>query len=392
LPGPLKDGDINRRASACIVTHPQPDANVCSRGSPAEVEDSRVDRSFAARAPIGRLTRPLSFALPRGATARRLGIALAVLALLGGGWLLLRNSPLVAVEHVQIAGVQGVDAGPIDAALRGAARRMSTLNVNVGALRAAVAPYRVVRAVSATTEFPHGLRIHVVEQLPVAALSVGGAHTAVAADGVVLGPELLARLHAPLPAITLAGPPGQADLRAGAHGSEGRAGLIENAAVRAELAVLGAAPRVLLGWVSKVFTGREGLTVAMRGGVLIYFGDATRPHAKWLAAARVLADPSSAGATYVDVRAPERPAAGTTAAGGLEGGATPAQVGASDPTSAALANVLAEAVNGSSGVTTSAAPTSTAAGATPAPTDTESSAAAPAAASTEAEASSSTSG
>ena len=103
---------------------------------------------------IGRLARPLSFALPRGAVAKRLGIALAILALLGGGWLLLRKSPLVSVEHVQIAGVQGVDAGPIDAALRGAAHGMSTLNVNVGALRAAVAPYGVVRAVSVTTEFP----------------------------------------------------------------------------------------------------------------------------------------------------------------------------------------------------------------------------------------------
>ncbi len=124
--------------------------------------------------------------------------------------------------------------------------------------------------------------------------------------------------------------------------------------------MLGAAPRVLLGWVSRVFEGHEGLTVAMRTGLLLYFGDATRPHAKWLSAARVLADPSSAGATYVDVRAPERPAAGTTSAGGLAGGAAPAaQASASDPTSAALANTLAEAVSGDSGVNTSSAPAST---------------------------------
>ena len=319
-----------------------------------------MDRTFVARAPIGRLSRPFAFkfALPRPTTSR-LCVALAVLALLGGGWLWLRNSPLVAVERVQISGVQGVEAGSIDTALRSAARQMSTLNVSVGSLRAAVARFRVVRDLSVSTSFPHGLRIRVVEQLPVASLSVGGAHTAVAADGVVLGSELLARLHAQLPTIVLAGSPAFADLRS-------LGGRVENATVRAQLSLLGAAPRVLLGWVSKVSMGHEGLTVAMRGGVLIYFGDATRPHAKWLAAARVLADPSSAGATYVDVRAPERPAAGTNAAGGLEGGATPAQVGASDPTSAALANVLAEAVNGSSGVITSTAPTSTAASATPA--------------------------
>ncbi len=319
------------------------------RGSPAEVEDSRVDRSIAARAPIGRLTRPLAFALPRGATARRLAIALAVLALLGGGWLLLRNSPLVSVEHVQIAGVRGVDAGPIDAALRGAARGMSTLNVNVGALRAAVARFHVVRDLSVSTSFPHGLRIHVVEQLPVAAVSVGGVRTAVAADGVVLGPTfpaLLASERVPLPAITLA---------AGSLAPLG--GHIENATARAELSVLGAAPRVLLGWVSKVFIGPEELTVTMRNGVSIYFGDATRPHAKWLSAARVLADPSSAGATYVDVRAPERPAAGTTAAGGLAGGNTSTgQTSATDATSAALANVLAEAISGGSGTASATNP------------------------------------
>ncbi|HEY4812622.1 MAG TPA: hypothetical protein VIH71_16355, partial [Solirubrobacteraceae bacterium] len=42
----------------------------------------------------------------------------------------------------------------------------------------------------------------------------------------------------------------------------------------------------------------------------VYFGDATRPHAKWLSLARVLADSSSAGASYVDVRVPGHPAAG----------------------------------------------------------------------------------
>ncbi len=57
-------------------------------------------------------------------------------------------------------------------------------------------------------------------------------------------------------------------------------------------------------------SGRAGLTVAMRDGLLVYFGDASRPHAKWLALAAVLADSSSAGADYVDVRLPERPAAG----------------------------------------------------------------------------------
>jgi cell division protein FtsQ len=311
--------------------------------------------------PIGRMPRTLTFTLPRGATAGRLGIALTVLALFGGGWLWLRDSPLVAVRQVQIAGVQGPDAAGIDAALSAAARRMSTLDVSVGALRAAVAPFRVVRTLSAVASFPHGLRISVVEQPPVAALSVAGVRTAVAADGVLLGPTLLADAPVPLPVIAATDSSAPVDLRVGAH-SQGWAGRVHDATVRGELSVLGAAPGVLLGWVSRVFTGREGLTVAMRGGLLIYFGEDTRPHAKWLSAARVLADPSSAGATYVDVRAPERPAAGTTAAGGLEGSAAPAQVSASDPTSAALASALAEAVSGSPDPTMPAASSAAGAG------------------------------
>src|SRR3984957_13950334 len=61
------------------------------------------------------------------------------LPLLGGGWLLLRNSPFVAVQRVQISGVHGAQASEIDAALTAAARRESTLNVSAGNLRSAVA-------------------------------------------------------------------------------------------------------------------------------------------------------------------------------------------------------------------------------------------------------------
>jgi cell division protein FtsQ len=309
-----------------------------------------VARSYAAQPgssgwafPVGRFARslPRPLALARHATPRRLAGALAALALLGGGWLWLRDSSLVAVEHVQIRGVQGVDAGEIDAALQVAARRMSTLNVNVAALRAAVKPFRVVRDLSVSTSFPHGLRIDVVEQLPVAVLSADGVRTAAAADGVVLGSGPLAGQANSLPAIALASPAGPP----GAH--------VRDATTRAELSVLGAAPGVLLGWVAKVYSGSEGLTVAMRGGVSIYFGAATRARAKWLAAARVLADPSSAGATYVDVRDPERPAAGTSAVGGLEDASPQAGgVSAGDPTSAVLANALAEAVSENGGAVT----------------------------------------
>jgi cell division protein FtsQ len=214
--------------------------------------------------------------------------------LLAGGWLWLRHSSLASVQRVQVSGVQGPGAGAIDAALLAATRGMSTLDVKLGVLRAAVAPFRVVRDVQATSSFPHGLRIRVIEQLPVAALVVGGVRTAVAADGAVLGPALLS---SSLPTIG-----GTSQSVIGEH--------VRGASALGALTVLGAAPAPLARMVVRAFTSSRGVTLTMRGGLLVYFGDATRPHAKWLSLARVLADQSSAGASYVDVRLPERPAAG----------------------------------------------------------------------------------
>jgi cell division protein FtsQ len=298
-----------------------------------------MDRSVAGRVGIGRSfdpAAPFSRAFGRaraGCSAiwrrrrLRLGLLAAVIAApaLVGGWMWLRDSSLVSVERVQISGVHGSEARSIEAALGRAARHMSTLDVHAGALTAAVAPYRVVRAVHASPSFPHGLRIRVSEQLPVAALTVAAGRTAVAADGVVLGPALLSNslpaLGAGLDGSGIGRPTGER-----VHGS----------ALLAALTVLGAAPARLAAAVERVFMGAQGVTVAMRDGLLVYFGDATRPHAKWLSLARVLADPSSQGASYVDARLPERPAAGfASGAGPATSTAAGEPSSASDPTAAA---------------------------------------------------------
>jgi hypothetical protein len=54
----------------------------------------------------------------------------------------------------------------------------------------------------------------------------------------------------------------------------------------------------------------HGLVAQIRGGPAIYFGDLTELAQKWIAASEVLADAGSAGALYIDVTDPERPAAG----------------------------------------------------------------------------------
>ena len=244
---------------------------------------------------------------------------LLALPVLGGAWLLLRDSSLVSVQRVRITGVHGPEAAAIDAALVQAAHHMSTLDVNTGALRAAVAPFRVVRELRAVPSFPHDLRIVVVEALPVATLNAGGVRSAVAADGVVLGPGMLS---SSLPTLDVASEP--------APGAR-----VASPALLESLAVLGAAPAPLARLITSVTQGPRGLTVGMRNGLTIYFGNAYRPHAKWLSLARVLADPSSSGASYIDVRLPSRPAAG------FPGGAAPnaaASAGAgTSPTSSELA-------------------------------------------------------
>jgi cell division protein FtsQ len=269
----------------------------------------------------------------------------------------LRGSSLVAVEHVHIAGVHGAGAAQIRAALDDAATRMTTMDFHAGALRSAVGSYAIVGAVRVKTSFPHTVSIEVSERPPVAALVSAGQRTAVAADGTVLGPSLLSRA---LPTVS-----GSIEPVTGARVGE--------ATTLAALAVLGAAPAPLARFVTRVYNdGPEGLTVAMRNGLLVYFGNDTRPHAKWLSLARVLTSPSSAGALYVDVRLPERPAAGFSAISGATSATVPSsgtptsnaasssssvQSANADPTAAALAASLERAVGGSS-TTTAATPES----------------------------------
>ncbi|MCW2983306.1 MAG: FtsQ-type protein, partial [Conexibacter sp.] len=57
-------------------------------------------------------------------------------------------------------------------------------------------------------------------------------------------------------------------------------------------------------------TRQGGLTLVLSSGPDLRFGGADRLAAKWAAAAAVLADSESRGATYLDLRYPERPAAG----------------------------------------------------------------------------------
>jgi cell division protein FtsQ len=258
-------------------------------------------------------------ALPRARAAPRLPRgavwAIAVVALLVAGGLWLRDSQLVAVRQITVTGLSGPERERVTNVLENAARDMTTLHVRQEQFDAVVQPFPIVKAVSVQTHFPHGMRITVVENSPVAVVMAGGEKTPVAGDGRLLrGAE-----QGTLPIVPLKVPP------TGAH-------VVDRTAMRA-IAALAAAPATLRDRVLHAsMTQQGGLTLALRNGPELRFGGADRLAAKWTAAAAVLADTGSAGASYLDLRYPERPAAG-----GLEDPATqhdPRGVNAADPPAA----------------------------------------------------------
>jgi cell division protein FtsQ len=235
-------------------------------------------------------------ALARSQRVRRYLVLLAAasLVLAVGYRFWLRDSSLVAVERVTVTGLSTSDAERVRAALEAAGRSMTTLHVDREALERAVAGFPVVRELDISTDFPHGLRIDVVEHVPAAIVAAEGGSVAVAGDGTILdGLPVEGRL----PTVEVDGAVGAERLRDGA--------------ARAAAAIAGAAPAELRGRIAEIGEdGELGQVARLREGPELIFGDATRLRAKWAAAARVLADLEASGARYVDVRIPGRPAAG----------------------------------------------------------------------------------
>jgi cell division protein FtsQ len=240
--------------------------------------------------------------------------ALAVFVLLVAGGLWLRDSSLVAVDKVTVTGLSGPQAGRIAGQLESAARDMTTLHVRGDQLRAVTQPYPVVKDVRVSTDFPHGLRIDVVENTPVAAISVNGSKTPVTADGKIIR----GASQSDLPIVPLKVAPAGASV-------------VDSTAKHA-IAALAAAPEALRARVTRTSSTHDGgLTLQLRDGPDLRFGGADRLAAKWAAATAILASGQASGATYLDLRYPERPAAG-----GLEDPTTqrdPEAVNAADPTS-----------------------------------------------------------
>jgi cell division septal protein FtsQ len=224
-----------------------------------------------------------------------IGIAVVssvALVLLAWNWF--RDSSLVKVRHVEIAGVSNSpDAAAIKRELNDAALRMTTLHVDRGELEHAVSAYSIVRSVSASPHFPSTLHVQVHEYAPVAALTgPDGAAVPVAFDGTLL-PRVAKQK---LPAVAVSSTP--------QHDG------FESLRVRTLVRVLAAAPAPLRPQLERAHLDPDrGIVVAMRNGPTLAFGTSARLAAKWASATRVLATASSSGAAEIDVRVPGRPAA-----------------------------------------------------------------------------------
>ncbi|MDP9293762.1 MAG: FtsQ-type POTRA domain-containing protein [Actinomycetota bacterium] len=218
--------------------------------------------------------------------------ALAVAIVLAGGWVWLRDASVVKVREVFITGLSSSEEPQIRQALRIAAADMTTLHVREDALRAAVRAYPSVAGIEVDADFPHKLSIEVLERTPVAALDAGGRRVPASGDGLLLR----GMRASDLPVLRVrSAPPGAR---------------VTDKRVLGALGVAGVAPGALRSRITRLRSGPRGLTLDLRNGPDLVFGSRRDAGRKWAAAVRVLADPSAAGATYLDLRVPERVAAG----------------------------------------------------------------------------------
>lgn len=260
---------------------------------------------------------------------RWLLVAAAVLALLTTlyyAWF--RDSSVVAVEDVTVIGIKTDDAPRIRARLEAAARDMTVLHVDEEKLMRALPVSAAVADLRVSTDFPHGMTIEVVQSPAVAVLVAPGRRMPVAGDGTVLKGARSGNV----PAISVEAVPGSGRL------GRGRTRQLVAAAATAPVALRGRIERMR-------YLSAKGLVAYLERGPQVILGDAESLAAKWAAAAAILADGESRGASYVDVSLPDRPVAGGvdvpqpepeqppagTGAAPSQPGATPAQPAAPAP-------------------------------------------------------------
>ncbi len=215
-------------------------------------------------------------------------------ALTAGYWFWLRDSSLVAIDDVEVVGVNAGERGAIIDELTRVGEQMTTLHVDREALEEAARAYPTIASIAIDPNFPHGLRLEVAERPPRMLVRAGDREVPVAADGTLL--EGVSVSDGELPVLALDKLPEQGPL-VGAP--------LEQALI------VGAAPEPLRPLIEKIGHSDDyGVELTLRGGISVRFGSGARAADKWASTAALLADPKLVSLAYVDVRVPERPAVG----------------------------------------------------------------------------------
>lgn len=245
----------------------------------------------------------------RGRVARRrrlrlVGLLALVLAIgLAISWFTwLRDLPVFEIRDVRVTGLETLstaedqeEAAALTRTVTTSLGGMTTLHVRQDELDRALARWPRVAGVDVSTEFPNGATARLDLREDGSVIGEGDTAVLVATDGTLLGP--VGEGTGTLPLIGGEPPP---DDRATLGGPR-----------LSQAIVLGSVPTEIRPFVDRSRIGEKGIEVELTNGLLLIFGDDTKPEAKWKAATTVIADPELAGAGYVDLTVPWRPAVGS---------------------------------------------------------------------------------
>lgn len=227
-------------------------------------------------------------------SGRSLVVAFAALAAAFGFFWIARDTPLFALDVVEVRGAGPPVVLEVRAALRGL-QGESLLRVSPADAQGVVVALPSVASTSVDRSFPHTLVVTVVPERPVAVLRRGGQSWLVAGSGRAIR-KVAPRTAIRLPRLWVA------------RSVEVHGGSLLPAELAGAARALAQARQFPRG-VAAVQPTEGELTLVMRGGLRIRLGDASEVALKLAIAERILplVEP---GTAYVDVSLPERPVAG----------------------------------------------------------------------------------
>ena len=257
---------------------------------------TEAPRARAAVVPVGRGRRGglggVAHVLP---SVRSLLTGIAIAAAAAAAYAAARETSMFAVADVRVVGAPPAVAADVRRALAPITGD-SLVALSTPSLDRRLAPLPDVVAARYDRAYPHTLVVYVRAERPMAVLRRGSEAWLVSARGRVLRP-VPRRSLTPLPRIWV---PRSIDVAVG--------GIVTETSVRRALRALVPLADDPLPIPPRTVRAHRELTLALRNGVEVRLGDATRLPLKLEVARRVV--PLAGDARYLDVSVPERPVAG----------------------------------------------------------------------------------